>query len=269
MIIKEKSIDLQRSIDTMVNSVATILNGCAPTVYLYGSVTTGDFRLDWSDIDILVLTQKTISDDAAEKLLRLRQSLLEREPDNRCYRSFEGAMLTLEAFENSFPDRVVYWGTSGERITDSYRFNSFSMTELLSHGELLHGYDVRPRFSRPSYDELYADVEKHYKTIRKYAVQTGRSLYSFGWLFDIARGIYTLRTGDVISKTEAGRWALENELCPVPETLRTALTVRTDPLRYKNDPSTLNLSETLGGDIQRFADVLEKELNSSKYQSSP
>ncbi len=261
MIIKEKSVDLQFSIDTMVASIATILNDCTPTVYLYGSVATGDFRLGWSDIDILVLTQKMMSENAVEKLLYLRQSLLEREPDNLYYRSFEGAVMTLSAFENGTRDRIVYWGTSGERITDKYSFNSFSMTELLSHGELLYGDDVRSRFKRPSYDELCKDVENHYNTICKYAVQTGRSLYSFGWLFDIARGIYTLRSGDVIAKTEAARWVLENGLCPVPETLRTALSVRTDPLRYKNDPATLDLSETLGDEIQCFADVLEQELN--------
>lgn len=29
-------------------------------------------------------------------------------------------MLTLSAFHTKEPDRVVYWGTSGERIVDSY-----------------------------------------------------------------------------------------------------------------------------------------------------
>ena len=33
-------------------------------------------------------------------------------------------MLTLDAFLSKKTDRVVYWGTSGERITDRYAFDS-------------------------------------------------------------------------------------------------------------------------------------------------
>lgn len=56
----------------------------------------------------------------------------------------------------------------------------------------------------------------HLKAVRRYAAVTGRSLYSFGWLLDVARGLYTIRTGRVASKTDAGRWALQNALCPDP-----------------------------------------------------
>lgn len=51
----------------------------------------------------------------------MRQSLLEEEPDDPYYRSFEGGMLTLDAFVNHTADRVVYRGTSGQRLTDISR----------------------------------------------------------------------------------------------------------------------------------------------------
>lgn len=50
--------------------------------------------------------------------------MLVDELDNPYYRSFEGGMLTLDAFLSKKTDRVVYWGTSGERITDRYAFDS-------------------------------------------------------------------------------------------------------------------------------------------------
>lgn len=75
----------------------------------------------------------------------------------------------------------------------------------------------------------YADVKRHYETIRKYAQKTGRNLYSFGWLLDIARCLYTLRTGKIIAKTAAADWALENNLCPVPDALKAAVKVRRVP----------------------------------------
>lgn len=129
-------------------------------------------------------------------------------------------MLTLDAFLTGKADRVVYWGTSGERITDTYMFDSFGMTELIESGVLLYGKDIRNQLKTPEFSELYADVKHHYETIRKYVQKTGRNFYSFGWMLDIARCIYTLRTGKIIAKTDAADWALENNLCPAPDALQ-------------------------------------------------
>ena len=78
---------------------------------------------------------------------------------------------------------------------------------------------------------------------------------------DIARGIYTLRYGKVISKTAAGQWALDNNLCPAKSALEIALKVRRTPIEYLENQKILEYAASLGPDVQRFADVLEKELN--------
>lgn len=250
----------QKAINKMVHEINSILSDCEPSIYLYGSSVLEDFKLGWSDIDILVLTSRQISEEQALKLVKLRQSMLEKESCNLYYRSFEGGMLTLDAFISGSSDRVVYWGTSGERIANTFMFDSFSMVELKESGILLYGRDIRSQLKAPSYIDLYADVKRHYETIRKYVQQAGRNLYSFGWLLDIARCLYTLRTGKIIAKTAAADWALENNLCPVPDALKTALKVRKDPLEYKNNKQTLDYAETLADSIQGFADVLESEL---------
>ena len=103
-------------------------------------------------------------------------------------------------------------------------------------------------------------MKHHYETIRQYAQSTGRSFYTFGWLLDIARCIYTLRTGRIIAKTAAAEWALENNLCPDADAMQYALTVRRTPLKYKEDNLTFDYAETLAVPIQHFADVLEHEL---------
>lgn len=251
---------LRGSIRKMTDAITEILAENAPTVYLYGSVALGDFHFGWSDIDILVLTEKQITPEQAERLVRLRQSMTEREPDNAYYRLFEGGMLPLEAFLTGTPDTVVYWGTSGQRITDRYAFDSFCRTELLDHGMLLYGKDLRGQMRRPVYTDLRADAEHHYQTVRAHGGETGRSLYSFGWLLDISRCIYTLRTGQIIAKTKAAEWALANGLCPDAAALQTALRVRDDPALFQNDERLRRCAETLGGAVQRYADVLEREL---------
>jgi predicted nucleotidyltransferase len=252
---------LSESIQKTASSIVDILHYNFPSIYLYGSVVLGDFKLGWSDIDILVLTRNPIAEEQANRLVNLREELRSEEPDNLYYHFFEGGMLTLDAFINQKPDRVVYWGTSGQRITDSYHFESFSMKILLENGRLLCGEDVRDKLTAPTYAELKKDIENHLITIRKYAHLSGNSLYSFGWMLDISRCIYTLRTGKIIAKTAAGEWALKEGLCPTPETLEYALKVRRTPWLYKDNEKALEYAGTINGDIQRYADVLEREPN--------
>lgn len=258
--------DLMGSVQTVVRAVADILQGAQPSVYLYGSVTSNDFRFGWSDIDLLVLTETPVSPRQAERLVCLRQTLTAHEPENPYYRLCEGAVLPLSAFLTGAPCTVVYWGTSGERLTEHYAFSSFSRWELLYNGVLLSGADVRGQMEPPSYADLRADTARHLSSVRQYADKTCGSLYAFGWLLDISRGFYTLRTGRVISKTEAAVWVLKNGLCPVPEALETALTVRRSPALFQADPALRACAAELGPSIRTYADALEDELERAPHR---
>ncbi len=247
----------------MTEAVAGILSENSPSVYLYGSAASGDFRLGCSDIDILVLTREPITAAQAEMLLRLRQTLTQGEPGNPYYRLFEGGILSLSAFLSGAPDTVVYWGTSGERIAQKYEFNSFSREELFTNGVLLFGEDVRAQIPRPTYEDLRVEVQKHLASVRAYGGTTGESLFSFGWLLDISRCIYTLRTGRVIAKTAAGEWALANGLCPDPAALQTAVRLRYEPERFQKEPELRTYAASLGDTVRQYADVLQTELETT------
>ena len=251
---------LTQSIIRMTEAVQEILGERFLCGYLYGSAVLNDFQLGWSDIDVLYLSRCPLRLQEAEALLNLRQAMLEKEPGNPYYRSFEGAILSLEEFLRKEDQTIVYWGTSGQRIKLQYNLDPFSRLEIIQHGRLLAGEDVHSRIPLPNYSELAAAVRFHYNTIRQYAVQTNESLYSCGWLLDIARCIYTLRTGTVIAKTQAGEWALENHLCPDENALRRTLQIRRNPLQYKIDPEIKRWLASLGPAVQAFTDVLEKEL---------
>ena len=257
--------ELTVAINKMVEQIADILSFNDPSVYIFGSYVLNDFQFGWSDIDILVLTDKTISEQQANELVCLRQRLTAAEPNNPFYRLFEGGMLTLDTFKRHDPDRVVYWGTSGQRITDSFLFDPCCMKELFDHSCLLYGKDIREQLTPPSFEELKANIQFHYDTIRKFASNSGRSIYSFGWILDICRCIYTLRTGKIISKTDAGEWALQNRLFHDTDVLETTLEIRKDPQKYMEDTKLQDLSETLGNVIQQYANVLENELSNTSF----
>ena len=238
---------LNESTQIMTNEIVSILADNKPTIYLFGSVALGDFRLGWSDIDIVVLTECEITDEQANVLVGLRQDLLERYPDNLYFRLFEGGMRSVSAFLNDANERTVYWGTSGQRITDTWKLDSFGMVELLDSGILLYGDDIRSEMVYPTYGQMRDDITRHVQTVRKHGD-------SVGWLLDIARGIYTLRTGKVIVKTAAGEWALENGICSDEVALQKAVTIRKEPQIYSKEDKTVDR-----GIVVRFADVIENE----------
>ncbi|MBQ9121613.1 MAG: nucleotidyltransferase domain-containing protein [Clostridia bacterium] len=255
---------METAIQAFINELHTVLSDKLLAVYLYGSMTLDDFRPGWSDIDILCLTDGTVTAEEAARLVDLRQTLAERE-DNSYYRCFEGAVVSLDEFKVGTYTRVVYWGTGKQKVTDQYGFDAFSLFELMRYGRLLRGKDIRGELALPSYEELKRNVLRHYETIRKYAVQTGESIYSCGWLLDIARCIYTLRHYDILGKTQAGEWALANGLCPIADEMRRTLALRQDPIGQMAKTGTKEWLRSLGPAVQRFADILEEELRRDNY----
>ena len=249
---------LRLAINTMAVSIYNILESVQPSIYLYGSVTAEDFRPGWSDIDLLVLTQEPITETQADLLLHLRQTLAQRDPDTPFYRAFEGGMLDLGSFLANEDTRVVYWGTTGERIRERHAFSAFDRASLLSNGQLLLGKDVRRHFEMPEYPEIATAAISHAVTIRQHG-KGARSIYAYGWLLDVARCLYTLVNGRLTTKTAAAQWALDEHLCPCPAELSMALTVRRQPELIK-DESVLAYAEGLTEAIQSFLGLLEKAL---------
>ena len=252
--------DLNESISIMTDRINAILNKNNPAIYIFGSAALNDFRLGWSDIDIIVLTDDILDSCQANKLVTLRQTLTEENNGNPYYRLFEGGILSKKAFLDKAKDVVVYWGTSGQRITDTYIIDSFATAELLDHGILLCGEDIRNNLNYPTHEQFKADIRRHYSTIRQHGQSTNQRITSGGWLLDIARGLYTLKTDKVIAKTAAGEWAVAENLAPNIDVLKRVVDIRKSPLKYKDDKETLEWCGTLGGYIQELADVLEKRL---------
>lgn len=252
---------MTESIEKMIQKIADAVNGDVHSVWLYGSVVLDDFQLGWSDLDFIALTGREITDQQAQSLLFLRQEMQKGEPDNPYYRAFEGVIVCENEYRERAFRRLVYWGTTGQRITDRYGMDAFSAFELAKYGRCIYGQDDRALFHAPSRADLIAAVRAHYACIRQYAVQTDERLYSCGWLLDIARCVYTLRYQDVIAKTQAGVWALEERLFPDDAPLHKTLEIRRHPMLYKDREDVRAWLASLGPTVQQYADVLEKELS--------
>jgi len=247
---------MEQSIKIMVNKITRILSDDNPSIYLFGSVVLDDFKFGWSDIDFICLTEKTILDEQADELVPLRQTLLAEYPENKYFRLFEGVMMTLEAFIKNSGDTVVYWGTSGQRLVRNWGLCQFGKIELLENGRLLFGNDIRRLISYPTKTEIINEIKHTYENISEFGVK-----FPAGpWLLDIARCLYTLKTNKVIAKTNAGEWAIENNLCPDLSVMKRVVEIRKNPLKLKNSDETKEWNKTLAPYIQKFLDVLRAEL---------
>lgn len=102
--------DLNDSIERMTNQICAVLGWNVHSIWLYGSVVLDDFRPGWSDIDLLVLTGSPITEPQAQQLVGLRQTMLEKEPDNPYYRSFEGVIAYVDEYLAGSFSTLVYWG---------------------------------------------------------------------------------------------------------------------------------------------------------------
>ncbi len=247
------------AITKMTNRIISILGGNVYGIWLYGSVVLDDFRLGWSDIDFVALTDGPISESQAMQLLTLRQDMLKNDPGNPYYRCFEGIIADRTEYLSQSFHRLVYWGTSGQRVTDRFAHDAFSLFELAKYGKPILGGEPWV-FPPPGREELVSAVRAHYDSIRKYAVESNETLYSCGWLLDIARCIYTLRYNDIIAKTRAGLWALEEHIFPDETPLKKTIEIRQQPTYYKASAETKRWLKSLGPVVQRYADVLEQEL---------
>ena len=251
---------ITNGIERMTAAIDAACGHRLQSVWLYGSVVLDDFRPGWSDIDMIALTESPLTEQHAETLLMLRQRLDEESPNEPYFRSFEGIICSWEEFQTGCYERLVYWGTSSQRITNRYRPDPFALYELARYGKCVFGKGDRSLFREPDRNELNAAVRKHYEGIRSCAVTTDESLYSCGWLLDIARCLYTLRHQTLISKTNAGKWALAQRLCPEPFQMEQTLAVRQNPSEALKKPEIHSWLKALGPSIQKFADILEKEL---------
>ena len=59
---------LNEAIQIMTDEIVSILADNTPTISLFGSVVLDDFKLGWSDIDIIVLTERKITEQQADTL---------------------------------------------------------------------------------------------------------------------------------------------------------------------------------------------------------
>lgn len=195
-------------LDQLTAGLTSILRERLVGIYLYGSLITGDFDPDISDIDLVVVL--TIELDAAqfERLHQLHQRVIKRQPDWRdrlelayisetALRTFRSRTSTIGIVSPGEPFHLLQAG--GDWLISWYA--------LREDGVALLGPPIRTLVDYIPVDEYLKAVGEHICHYRD-SVKRPHNKSALSYIvLTVARGVYTLEHRAPASKIEAAAWA--------------------------------------------------------------
>ena len=198
-----------------LSEVKTILGNRLVGMYVFGSLASGDFNPETSDIDFVVVTDADLPQEMLEPLEAMYQDLIASNHD--WGRRLEGSFLPQHVFQDFNPDHKMYPSISvgGDFGLDSKGIEEAIQRYMLREdGIVLTGPSpksfidpVRPEdlqqatldilhgWWEPQLNDPFRLTDREYQA---YAVVT------------MCRMLYTLKHGAVVSKPVSAIWAINN-----------------------------------------------------------
>jgi hypothetical protein len=211
-------------LDVLLSEVRSLLGDQFVGMYLYGSLTTGDFNRE-SDVDYIVVTKDAVSDEFFAALDAMHQRIATM--DAWCATQLEGSYIPREALRQYDPVRALHVHIDrgeGERLHRMHLEDPL-LSRAWSGGWVILRHTLRERgitLAGPPPDILIEPVSP--TELRKAVVlllvgwtapilddptQIENRGYQAYTVLTICRILYTLQNGSVVSKAVAARWAQE------------------------------------------------------------
>lgn len=206
--------DINSFFDTLLVQLKAIFGDSLTGVYLFGSLVWGDFDYGSSDIDLLVVTSSTLTDDEFGKLDAMHKEFAQRYTHAR-----EGMMEIIYASENALQTfkiarsfiSIIHPGEPFHTIDagEEWLINWYVVQEK---GRTLFG---------PSPKTLIAPITKaeFRQAVRDYALRWRDTIHDLhsgpGQAYAIltmCRAYYSYTYGEQISKQQAAGWTAQEFL---------------------------------------------------------
>ena len=183
--------------------------------YLHGSLALGDFDIESSDIDYLVVTKGQLSTVADDELARVRRRF--KGSGIPLARRMDGLLTTESAVRRYQPGRAALQNGPMVYSTELDAWGSQSVLDryvVRNHGIALYGPSPASLIDPISPDELRQAVRATVNEV--WASYLGdNSIWLLAPAFPhtavvtLCRVLYTLEHGEIVSKPAAVRWAQE------------------------------------------------------------
>ena len=222
--VQDRYPDLYHLLVTWRDDLIALLGENLVAVHVMGSLFMGDFAEASSDVDFLVVTVHTPTQEGVEQLARLHTRLSDISPWGA---RLEGAYAAESALRPwGIDGTVVAIEPGGPLCEGPSEYSADNMLALRDHSMTLYGPPatrVVPPVDRATLEEgLRAYLDDLIERARSPAPGLGEAA---SWLLNIARCLFGLQTGRPCTKTEAAQWLATHDPVLQPA-LAAALTVR-------------------------------------------
>lgn len=186
-------------------------------VYLRGSIALGGFDLETSDVDLMVVTERAVSESEFAKLADLHDRVPPKV--NKFGRSYEvsyidrGSLRRFTQDERVHPTVGADWPFARSEHPDNFVVERWVTRE---HGVVLHGPNPKTLIEPISPDDLRVAIRSEFARHMVWVSANDPP----GWLATryyqafaietICRGLYTLETGNIATKRQAVDWAIKS-----------------------------------------------------------
>ncbi len=212
----------------LLKGVQTVLGTQLVGLYLYGSLSSGDFNLETSDIDFVVITEGALNAETVTALEAMHVQIAE--VGGKWARKLEGSYIPRADLPRYDPDGGPYPGINeGEFSVGGHGSDWIIQRHILRAGGVaVTGPDIRQWIDPVAPDDLRRAVRG---ILREWWAPIAadpvwlheRSDYQAFAILTMARALHALHHGDIASKPVAARWARDNLPAPWPALVETAL----------------------------------------------
>lgn len=180
-------------------------------IYLSGSIATGDFRPNKSDIDFVVATKGRLSEEVLEEIKRLHQNM--RANGLPYTDNIEGDYIPLEAIRKYDPGNATYphLGNDGHFAIEHHESDEIIQLHVLrEYGIAIYGPSPKTLIDEISADDIKKSsrlvLEEWWRPLLEDEVLKISEYQAYA-ILTMCRALYTLRFGTVVSKQAAADWA--------------------------------------------------------------
>jgi predicted nucleotidyltransferase len=202
--------EIEKLLSRLLHQIQRILDKNFIGLYLYGSLVTGDFDPEISDIDLLAVTSFDIDDQEFEQLRNMHNALMIENPE------WEGrievqyiAVNALQTFKTQKSQIAVISPGEPFNVKDAgidWLINWYIVRE---HGKVLLGPNPQTVIPPISKEEFIQSSREHARYWAEWANQPRDQRGQSYAILTMCRVLYASQWGEQASKSQAALWTQE------------------------------------------------------------
>ncbi|NES84803.1 MAG: nucleotidyltransferase domain-containing protein [Moorea sp. SIO2B7] len=241
---------------TVGSSAKLMLKERCVAVYIMGSLARGGFSEIVSDIDIGIIIEEPIEQEDKITIDKIKTRYIQKYP----------------SVKNNIS---IFWGSvdSLNGVVDEGRFPPFDRIDLIDHGLLIEGTDIKPNLIRPSKKELeiagakfalnYLGTEEKIREFNECSLMASKGdVYITKTILFPARFIYLARTGKIAGNDVSYQYYIDNFEGDDAALIKLGYKWRLESVPTSSEDIIIPLNKGIAPLYHRFIDIYIERMES-------